>query len=48
VVGFFYGTKNGKRNFTNITDERPPDLSFLPFLKDYVVVSDCYNSLILC
>jgi hypothetical protein len=25
-----------------------PDLSFLPFLKDNVAVSDCYNSLILC
>jgi hypothetical protein len=48
MADFFYDTKNGKRNFTSVTGERPPNLSFLPFLKDNVVASDWCNSLILC
>jgi hypothetical protein len=46
VVGF-YNTENGNRNFTSVADECP-DLSFLPFSIDNVVVSDCCNGLILC
>jgi len=42
-----YDSENGKRNFTSFTGEHP-DLSFLPFLNDRVVVLDCCNGLILC
>ncbi|XP_066373414.1 F-box protein At5g07610-like [Miscanthus floridulus] len=47
MVGFFYDGEKGERNFTSVTVECP-DLSFLPFPIDKVVVLDCCNSLILC
>jgi hypothetical protein len=47
VAGFFYDGDKGERNFTSVTGECP-DLSFLPFPIDKVVVLDCCNGLILC
>ena len=47
MVGFFYDGEKGERNFTSVTDECP-NLSFLPFPIDKVVVLDCCNGLILC
>jgi hypothetical protein len=47
VAGFFYDGEKGERNFTSVIGECP-DLSFLPYPIDKVVVLDCYNCLILC
>jgi len=47
VAGFFYDGIYGQRNFTNISDVYP-SLSFFPFTKNNVAVSDCCNSLTLC
>jgi hypothetical protein len=46
VASFFYDDKKGERNFTSITGGCP-DLSFLPFPIDKVVVLDCCNGLVL-
>jgi hypothetical protein len=49
MVGFFYDSENGNRNFTSvIRGVRPRSLEFLPFNIDNVALSDCCNDLILC
>ena len=49
MAGFFYDSEDNNRNFTSIVrGVRPRSLEFLPFDIDNVVVSDCYNGLILC
>jgi hypothetical protein len=47
MVGFFYDSEKGMRNFTSITGERP-DLSCLPIPIEKVAVLDCCNGLVLC
>ena len=47
VASFFYDSERGEQNFTSVNGERP-DLSFLPYPIDKVVVQDCCNGLVLC
>ena len=47
MVGFFYDSEKGERNFTSVTSECP-DLSFLPFPIDKVAILECCNGLVLC